>query len=428
VIRTAKIFRDYVPPVQRESLGARFHKVWAASAISLVGDGLILSALPLLIAGLTRRPSLIAGLEVARGLPWLLFGLLGGVVADRLDRRRVMAAVDAGRCLAVGLLAIAVWRGDATVALIWVVAFLLGSGEVFFDNSAQSILPNLVDNRYIERANARFFVTESVARDLCGPAAGAALFAAAAALPFAIDAASFLAASLLIFTLTGRYRARPRSRTQTKRARRRERGPTIRADLREGWNWLKRNQLLRSLVVVGCTYNFLVVGAEAVNVLFALRVLHTSKAVFGLILTASAVGGIAAGLAADRVIKKLGSGSTILATLGLAGVAGLAAGTTSNVIVFSLAMAIAIGCGTLANIVVLSLRQTLVPDELRGRVNSLYRVSIATAAPLGALAAGELAGLVSLRAPWLVMGFGTLLLAAAAAPVVNNAAIDRARA
>src|SRR5207245_2324707 len=137
-----------------------------------------------------------------------------------------------------------------------------------------------------------------------------------------------------------------------------------------------RNQLLRSLVVVGCTYNFLVVGAEAVNVLFALRVLHTSKAVFGLILTASAVGGIAAGLAADRVIKKLGSGSTILATLGLAGVAGLAAGTTSNVIVFSLAMAIAIGCGTLANIVVLSLRQTLVPDELRGRVNSLYRVSI----------------------------------------------------
>src|SRR5213079_1932181 len=98
-------------------------------------------------------------------------------VADRFDRRRVMATVDAGRCIAVGLLAIAVWQGNATVALIWVVAFLLGSGEVFFDNSAQSILPNLVATEHVERANARFFVTESVARDLAGPAVGAALFA-----------------------------------------------------------------------------------------------------------------------------------------------------------------------------------------------------------------------------------------------------------
>src|SRR6476661_8725659 len=178
---------DYVPPVPRESLGPRFQKVWAASAISLVGDGLILSAMPLLIAGLTDSKALVSGLEVARGLPWLFFGLIGGVVADRADRRRVMAVVDAGRCAAVGVLAIAVWQDHATVGLIWVVAFLLGSGEVFFDNSAQSILPSLVDDASIERANARFFITENVARDLAGPALGAALFARAASLPFALD-------------------------------------------------------------------------------------------------------------------------------------------------------------------------------------------------------------------------------------------------
>jgi len=88
VIRGREISRDYVPPVRRESLGTRFHKVWAASAISLVGDGMLLSAMPLLIAGVTTNTSLISGLEVARGLPWLMFGLFGGVVADRLDRRR----------------------------------------------------------------------------------------------------------------------------------------------------------------------------------------------------------------------------------------------------------------------------------------------------------------------------------------------------
>jgi MFS family permease len=428
VIRGPEIPRDYVPPVWRESLGTRFHKVWAASAISLVGDGVILSAMPLLIAGLTTNTSLISGLEVARGLPWLMFGLLGGVVADRLDRRRVMAAVDAGRCIAVGLLALAVWGDNVSVGLIWVVAFLLGSGEVFFDNSAQAILPNLVETEQIERANARFFVTESVARDLAGPAIGAALFARAASLPFALDSASFFAASLIVFTLSGTYRARARARTKRARRQQHRSGPTIRADLREGWTWLRRHELLRSLLVIGSTYNFLVVGAEALNVVFVLRVLHESKAAFGIILTVSAFGGIAAGLAADRVIRRLGPGTTILTTLALAGVAGLLAGTTNSVIVFAAAMALAIACGTAANIVVLSLRQTLVPDELRGRVNSLYRVSIATAAPAGAAVAGVLAGVVSYRAPLLVMGIGTLLLAGAATTVVNNAAVERARA
>jgi MFS family permease len=436
VIRRPANIRGYLPPVQRESLGPRFHKVWAASAISLVGDGLIMSAMPLLIASATTSAALISGLEVARGLPWLMFGLFGGVVADRLDRRRVMSVVDAGRCIAVGLLTIAVWQGDASVGLIWVVAFLLGSGEVFFDNSAQSILPSLVAADQIEKANARFFVTENVARDLAGPALGALLFARAASLPFALDSASFLAASLLVFTLTGTYRARARSRSPraaTKRARYQERSrrraetPTIRADLREGWTFLKGHELLRSLLILGCTYNFLVVGAEAINVLFVLRVLHEPKAVFGLVLTGAAIGGISAGLSADRIIKKLGSGGTILTVFPLASIAGFAAGTTNNVVVFVVAMAAAIACGTLANIVIISLRQTLVPDALLGRVNSLFRVGFATAAPLGALVAGQLAGLISLRTPLLLMGAGCALVAAAAAPLVNNAAIERAR-
>lgn len=436
MIRLGPILRGYLPPVQRESLGPRFQKVWAASAVSLVGDGLILSAMPLLIASLTGSAALVSGLEVARGLPWLMFGLFGGVVADRLDRRRVMATVDAGRCIAVGLLAIATWRGDASVALVWIVAFLLGSGEVFFDNSAQSILPSLVESEQIERANARFFVTENVARDLAGPAVGAALFARAASLPFALDSASFLAASLLVFTLSGTYRARERRRRKPttkrardqERARRRKEEPSIRDDLREGWAYLRRHELLRSLLIVGCTYNFLVVGAEAVNVVFALRVLHASKAVYGLILTGSAFGGIAAGLGASRIIKRLGPGGTLLVTLPIASLAGFVAGSTNNVIVFAAAMAAALACGTLGNIVIISLRQTLVPDGLLGRVNSFFRVAFASAAPLGALAAGQLAGLVSLRAPLLLMGAGTLLLAIAAAPVVNNAAIARARA
>jgi MFS family permease len=422
--------------VARESLGPRFNKVWTASAISLAGDGFILAAMPLLIATTTSSAASVSGLEVARGLPWLMFGLFGGVVADRLDRRRVMALVDSLRCVAVGLLAVAAWQHHASVSLIWVVAFLLGSGEVFFDNAAQSVLPSLVEPEQIERANARFSVTENVARDLAGPAIGAALFARAASLPFALDSASFLAASLIVFTLSGTYRARTRARTRptTRRARyqertrRRREEPSIRADLQEGWRFLHGHELLRSLLLLGCAYNFLIVGAEAINVLFALRVLHVSKSVYGLVLTAAAVGGIGAGLVADRVIKRLGPGGTLLTVFPMASIAGIAAGTTNTVFVFVLAVAISLGCGTFANIVIITLRQTLVPDELLGRVNSLFRVGFATAAPVGALVAGQLAGLVSLRAPLLLMGIGCGVLAVAAGPLVNNAAIEAAKA
>jgi MFS family permease len=422
--------------VARESLGPRFNKVWTASAISLAGDGFILAAMPLLIATTTSSAASVSGLEVARGLPWLFFGLFGGVVADRLDRRRVMSLVDSLRCVAVGLLAVAAWQHHASVGLIWVVAFLLGSGEVFFDNAAQSVLPSLVETDQIERANARFSVTENVARDLAGPAIGAALFARAASLPFALDSASFLAASLIVFTLSGTYRARPRGGTRPatkrgryqERTRRRREEPSIRADLQEGWHFLRGHELLRSLLLLGCAYNFLIVGAEAINVLFALRVLHVSKSVYGLVLTAAAIGGIGAGLVADRVIKRLGPGGTLLTVFPMASIAGIAAGTTNTVFVFVLAVAVSLGCGTFANIVIITLRQTLVPDELLGRVNSLFRVGFATAAPVGALVAGQLAGLVSLRAPLLMMGIGCGVLAVAAGPLVNNAAIESAKA
>ena len=205
--------------MQRESLGPRFQKVWTASAISLVGDGLILSALPLLIASATSSAALIAGLEVARGLPWLLFGLLGGVVADRLDRRRVMAVVDAGRCVAVGVLAVAVWRGHRERGPdLGRSPFLLGSGEVLFDNSAQTILPNLVDTDQDERANARFFVTENVARDLAGPAIGGAALrpcrVAAVRVGLGIVPRR---ASMLIFTLVGAATAPGRARVASRR-------------------------------------------------------------------------------------------------------------------------------------------------------------------------------------------------------------------
>ena len=101
-LRMANFTRS-TPP--RGGLGAEFRKLWAASAASNLGDGVWLVAAPLLAATLTRDPALVAGLAFAQRLPWLLFPLLSGALADRLDRRRAMVAVAALRAALVGALA-----------------------------------------------------------------------------------------------------------------------------------------------------------------------------------------------------------------------------------------------------------------------------------------------------------------------------------
>ena len=189
-------------------LGSRFSRVWIAATVSFVGDGVVIAAFPLMAATLTRSPALIAGTAVARGLPWLLTGLFGGVLADRMDRRRVMVTVDVCRALLVGVLVVTVAGRWATIPLLYVVGFGLGVGETVFDPAAQALLPSVVAYDGLERANGRMYASESAAKELLGPAVGGLLFASAMWAPFAIDAASFAVAALVVIGLVGTFRGR----------------------------------------------------------------------------------------------------------------------------------------------------------------------------------------------------------------------------
>jgi MFS family permease len=157
---------------RRGGLGPEFRKLWAANAISNLGDGVAAVAGPLLAASLTRDPLLVAGLVFAQRLPWLLFSLLSGALVDRLDRRRLMAGVDLACCLLLGLLGIAVLVDAATVALLYAAFFALGTAETLFDNAAVSILPAVVPAGGLPRANGRLLGARMVSEQLAGPPLG----------------------------------------------------------------------------------------------------------------------------------------------------------------------------------------------------------------------------------------------------------------
>jgi MFS family permease len=155
----------------RAALGTGFARLWAASATSNLGDGVYGTALPLLAATLTRDPLLVSVVSFAEWLPWLLFGLLSGPLLDRWDRRRVMWTVDAARFAVVGGLAVAVVVGEAGIALLAAVGFLLGTGQTLVDTGAHSILPALVsrDPQRLERASGRLIGAQVVTQELAGP-------------------------------------------------------------------------------------------------------------------------------------------------------------------------------------------------------------------------------------------------------------------
>ena len=145
-------FRPQGAYLRTRGLGTDFAKLWTASAVSNLGDGVTLVAGPLLAASLTRDPRLVAGLVVAQRLPWLLFSLVSGALVDRLDRRPVMVTVDAARSVAVGLLGLAVLADAASLPLLYAVFFALGTAETLFDNAAVSILPAVVPRDQLARA------------------------------------------------------------------------------------------------------------------------------------------------------------------------------------------------------------------------------------------------------------------------------------
>lgn len=380
----------------RPSLGARYWQLWAASTGSALGDGVAFVAFPLLAAGVTRQPALIAGIAMAQRLPWLLVSLPAGALADRVDRRRLMSGIDTFRMALLFLLAAAATTGHVTLPLLYAGAFLLGAVDTAYSGAAHAATPALVGRDALDRANGYLFSAKDGGENLAGPALGGVLFAVAAALPLFLDGVSFLFSAVLIFLAL-----RPASGATTRplaigtRSR-------ITADVREGLRFYVRSRALRVLSVVIGGLAVCQAMVMSVLVLYGLEVLHLSKAGYGVFLGIASIGHVCGGVVAERVRRRF-STATIL-TLGavVAGgaYAGLGATHTAGVACLMLFVeAVIVACGNVASV---SFRQRVVPDELLGRVGNAFRMVIWGAIPLGALAGGLIAGQWGLPATFFV--------------------------
>lgn len=395
----------YLPEAEPPRLGPDFLRVWAAAAISNGGDGVRITALPLLAAAVTRDPVAVSGVLLAGNLPWLLFSLPAGAIVDRIDRRRLIAGVSLARAVVMGLLCAGVLLGGVGLPALYAVAFLQGLGEVFSDNAVFALVPQVVPRERLEDANGRLEAIVNITNSFAGPAVGGLLFAQAAGLPFFVDTISFLAMALLVV----RIRRGPKPPRQAPAE-----SKSLRADIGEGVRWLRARPALRNLSYIAALTNLALNATFAIFVLFALEELGLSATAFGVLLSIEAVGALAGSLLAARIRKHVGIPLAITAALALAGLANLTISSTAAVPLVAAMMVAVAFAGGVWNVLTNSLRQAVTPDRLMGRVQSAHRLLSWGAVPFGTLLGGVAARTFGLRAPFLIAAFMLCALAAGA--------------
>ena len=381
-------------------LGRNFHKALVASGFANLADGVFQVALPLLAVQLTRSPLLIAGVNLAARLPWLL-ALVAGALADRLDRRQTMVRVNLVRTVLLAGLALAVVTDLATLPMLYAVALLLGMAETLFDTSAQSLLPAIVAREDLTRANSRLFAVELVANTFVGPPLGGLLAAVGLAVAMGAPAVAYLAGAGCLALMAGGFRATGAGPAGTTR---------LRDEIAEGARFVWRHPVLRPLAIMLGVQNMAFAAVFSVFVLFAVGPgpMGLSKAGYGVLLATLGAGSLLGTWLAVPAERRLGRVRTLVLSVVL-NAASLVVFvlTTSPVLVGTWLAVIGVAI-VLWNVITVSLRQRITPDRLLGRMNAAYRLVGWGTMPIGALLGGVLAEWLGLRPAFLVAALITL--------------------
>ena len=389
-----RITETLAPP----RLGPSFRWLLAATVVNNIGDGVAISAGPLLVASQTRDPFLVSMALLSEYLPVLLFGVLGGAIADRLDRKRMVVVVNIGRALVLVALVATIVSGTVNIAVVLVALFVLGTAETFADSASSTLIPSLVAREDLGIANARMQGAFVLMNQLVGPPIGAFLFVVGMALPFATNAAAFALGALLV------------SRVATSARERKGEGSGLAAEMVEGVRWLLAHPPMRTLALTIFTFNVTYGAAWSVLVLYAGDQLGMNEVGFGLLTTAVAVGGVAGTVSYGRLERRFSLGDIMRVGL-------LIETGTHLVLALTTSAAVALGTlvvfgahasvwGTTSTVV----RQRAVPDELLGRVGGVYRVAIVGGLVIGTPIGGLLAKTFGITAPFWFAFAGSALL------------------
>lgn len=394
-------------------LGTGFRWLLTSSWISNIGDGIGLAAGPLLVASQTRDPLLVAMAALLQRVPWLLFGLYAGVVADRLDRRLIVVAVDLMRAAVLTLLAMTVVMDAVNVGVVLVAMFLLGTAETFADIATSTLLPMLVEKADLGIGNARLMVGHITANQLAGPPIGAALFAAGRAWPFVTQATCVALGAVLMSRIAA---AKPVHDPQR---------PPARRQIAEGMRWLWSHPPIRTLTITIVSFNVTFGAAWSVLVLYASDRLGLGEIGFGLLATASAVGGVVGSWCYGRIERRISLADIMRIGLVIETLTHVILAITTvpavAIIVFFVFGAHAAVWGTTSS----AIRQRSVPIAFQGRVGSVYMIGVHGGMVVGAAIGGIVARIGGVTAPfWFAFVGSALILAAIWRELTNIAHAD----
>ena len=381
-------------------MGRGFRLLVGSSWTSNLADGINLAAGPLLVASMTRDPRLVALAPLLQQLPWLLFGLYAGALADRLDRKVLVVTVDLLRTAVITSLAIVILTGHVTITIVLVAVFCFGLAETFSDTATGTLLPMLVSKADLGIGNARLMAGHITVNQLLGPPLGAFLFAAGMAWPFVTQAVCVLAAALLVSRIALPTHVRELT------------GVRVSLDIADGVRWLMGHHAIRTLALVIFTFNITFGASYSVLVLYAQERLGMGEVGFGLLVTSSALGGLLSTSVYDKLERRFSLGTLMRVCLLLEVFAHLAFALAyrpwMGLVIMFVFGAYAFVWGTVSQTV----RQRAVPQEFQGRVSSVYLVGVFGGLVFGSALGGLLAGEWGLTAPFWFGFVGTGIILA----------------
>ena len=381
------------------ALGRGFPWLWGSSTITNLGDGIVLSAAPLLVTTLTRDPLAVAAAVFLQQLPWVVFGIPAGAVIDRVDRRRLAIAVNALRAAVLAVLTLSIATDSVSLPIVLGTAFLLGTAETFADNASSALLATNVPKAHLGLANARLAGSRILANQLAGPPIGALLFGLGMWIPFGVDAACVALGAVLLLRILPSPPRLPSTE------------PThIRAEIRDGIRWLWHHPPVRALALTIFAFNVTFGAAIAVLVLLAKERLGLDDLGYGLLITAEAIGGLVASVAYPVLERRFSLATMMRVGLLWETLTHLILATATIPWVAAVTLAIfgvhAVVWGTTSTTV----RQRAVPSGYLGRVMSVYMLGGVGGAAAGAIIGGLIAQRFGVTAPFWFGFFGSAIL------------------
>ena len=382
-----------------------FLRLWGGETVSLLGSQVTLLAMPLVAAMTLQATPLQMGiLGMVQYIPWLIVGLVAGALADRLPRRPIMIAADLGRLMLIGFIPLVFLAGKMRIEYLYLVGFLVGTLNVFFEVAYAAYLPSLVSRESLVEGNSKLQVSASVA-EIAGPGlAGGLIQQVTAPLAVAVDALSFLLSAAALAGIRA-----PEARRGAPAVRRH-----LLAEIREGLATLYSNPILRAFALASTTSNFFTDIHLAVFVLYAMRQVKMEPVALGAVYAIASLGGLLGSLSAERLASRVGLGRVIVGGQTLVGLGVLAIPFSgfhlpTAVMIIAAAQALWGFAAVIFIVNAASLRQAITPDALQGRVAASLRFLSWGVSPLGFLLGGFLGERIGLRNTLLVAAIGPVL-------------------